>query len=134
MMSRLAAKHSNEKRLFKAQIYKSRGSHPQSQNRSYNQRGYQNRSRRSDSRNRGEYGNNRSRQIFRDNIFERTLEDMEYKIVEESIGIIGAIIVIEAGIDQEKGHSKGTMAIIGTEVLEIVDQDQGLELVLIEIG
>ena len=62
MMSRLAAKDSNEKRPFKPQIYKS-------QNRSYNQRGYQNRSRRSDSRNRGQYGNNRSRQNFRDNNF-----------------------------------------------------------------
>ena len=50
MMSRLAAKDSNEKRPFKPQMYKCRGSHPQSQNRSYNQRGYQNRSRRSDSR------------------------------------------------------------------------------------
>ena len=52
MMSRLAAKDSYEKRPFKPQIYKSRG-----QNRSYNQRGYQNRSSRSDSRNRGQYGN-----------------------------------------------------------------------------
>ena len=32
-------------------------------------------------------------------IFERTLEDMEDKIVEENIGIIGTTIVIEAGID-----------------------------------
>ena len=56
---------------------------------------------------------------------------MEYKIIEENIGIIGAIIKIEAGVDQEKGHSQGIMAIIGIEVL--VDQDQGLELVLIEI-
>ena len=32
-------------------------------------------------------------------IFKRTLEDMEDKIVEENIGIIGAIIIIEAGID-----------------------------------
>ena len=57
---RLAAKDSNEKRPFKPQIYKSRGSYPQGQNRSYNQRGYQNRGRlgnRSDSRNRGQYGN-----------------------------------------------------------------------------
>ena len=59
---------------------------------------------------------------------------MEYKIIEENIGIIGTIIIIEAGIGQEKGHSQGIMAIIGTEVLVIVDQDQGLELVLIEIG
>ena len=36
MMSRLVAKESHEKRLFKPRIYKSRG-----QSRSYNQRGYQ---------------------------------------------------------------------------------------------
>ena len=66
--------------------------------------------------------------------FKRTLEDMEYKIVKENIGIIGAIIIIEAGIYQEKGHSQGIKAIIGIEVLVTVDQDQGLELVQIEIG
>ena len=67
-------------------------------------------------------------------IFERPLEDMEDKIVEENIGIIGIIIIIDAGIDQEKGHSQGIMVTIGIEVPVIVDQDQGLELVLIEIG
>ena len=55
--SRLAAKDSHEKRPFKPQIYKSRG-----QNRSYNQGGYQSRNNRSDSRNRGQYANNRPRQ------------------------------------------------------------------------
>ena len=55
MMSGLAAKDSYEKRPFKPQIYKSGG-----QNRSYNERGYQNRSNRSDSRNKGQYGNNRT--------------------------------------------------------------------------
>ena len=65
MMSRLAAKDSYEKRPFKPQIYKSRG-----QNRSYNQRGYQNRRGRSDSRNIGQYGNNRLRQNYRDNNFQ----------------------------------------------------------------
>ena len=69
MMSRLAAKDSNEKIPFKPQIYKSRVSHPQSQNRSYNQRSYQNRSGRLDNRNRGQYGDNRSRQNYRDNNF-----------------------------------------------------------------
>ena len=64
VMNRLAVKGSNEKRPFKAQIYKSRG-----QNRSYNQRGYQNTSDRSDSRKRGQYGNNRPRQNYRDNNF-----------------------------------------------------------------
>ena len=45
MMGRLAAKDSNDKRPFKPQIYKSRGSYPQGLNRTYNQRSYQNRSR-----------------------------------------------------------------------------------------
>ena len=59
MMGRLAARDSNDKRPFKPQIYKSRGSYPHSQNRNYNQRSYQNRSRlgnRSGSRDRGQYG------------------------------------------------------------------------------
>ena len=59
VMSRLAAKDSYEKRPFKPQMYKSRG-----QNRSYSQRGYQNRSRSSDSRNSRQYGNNRPRQNY----------------------------------------------------------------------
>ena len=46
--------------------YMSRG-----QSRSYNQRGYQIRSGRSDSRNRGQYGNNRPRQNYGDNNFQR---------------------------------------------------------------
>ena len=64
MMSRLAARDSYDKGPFKPQIYKSRG-----QNRSYNQKGYQTRRGRSDSRNRGQYGNNRPRQDYRDNNF-----------------------------------------------------------------
>ena len=39
-------------------------------------------------------------------IFEETLEDMEGKIVEENIGTIGVMIIAEAGIGQEKGHSQ----------------------------
>ena len=69
MVSRIAAKDSNEKRPFKPKIYKSRDSYPQSQNRSYNQRGYQNIRARSDSRNRGQYGNNRARQNYKHNNF-----------------------------------------------------------------
>ena len=64
MINRLTARDSNEKRPFKPQIYKSR-----SQNRSYNQRGYQNRNNRPDRRNWGQYGNNRPRQSYRDNNF-----------------------------------------------------------------
>ena len=130
MMSRLVAKDNNKKRAFKPQIYKSRGSYPQGQNRSYNQRGYQSRGRlgsRSDSRNRGQYGiiDLDSSKTIKRTIFLRTLEDIEDKIVEENIGIIGAMIIIEAGIDQEKGHSQGIMATIGIEGQVIVDQDQG---------
>ena len=74
MMGRLVAKDSNEKRPFKPQIYESRGSYSQSQNRSYNQRSYLNKGRlgsRSGSRNRGWYGNNRHRlqRDYRDNNF-----------------------------------------------------------------
>ena len=67
-------------------------------------------------------------------MFKGTLEDMEDKIAEENIGIIGIMIIIEAGIDQEKGHSQGIMVTIGIEVPVTVDQGQDLELVLIEIG
>ena len=59
---------------------------------------------------------------------------MEGKIVEDNIGMIGTIIIIEAGIDQEKGHSQGITGIIGIGVLVTADQDQGLELELIKIG
>ena len=67
-------------------------------------------------------------------IFAGTLEDTEDKIVEENIGIIGAMILTEAGIGQEKGHSQGIMITIGIEVPVTVDQGLDLELVLIEIG
>ena len=75
MMGRLAAKDNNEKSPFKPQIYKSRGSYSQGQNRSYAQRNYQNRGRlgsRSHSGNRGQYGNNRHRfqENYRDNSFQ----------------------------------------------------------------
>ena len=66
-------------------------------------------------------------------IFEGRLEYMEDKIVEENIGIIGIMIITEAGIGQEKGHSQGIMATIGIEFSVTVDQGQDLELVLIEI-
>ena len=139
MMSRLAAKDSNEKRPFKPQIYKSRGSYPQGQNRSYNQTGYQNRGRlgnRSDSRNRGQYGNNRPRfqQNYRDNNFQENIRGYGRQKGRGEYRIIDVTIIIEVGIDQEKGHSQETMVIIGIEVQAIVDQDQGLELALIEIG
>ena len=57
---------------------------------------------------------------------------MEDKIVQDNTGITGVMIIIEVGTDQEIGHSQGIMVIIGIEVQAIVDQDQGLELILIE--
>ena len=65
-------------------------------------------------------------------LFERTLGDMKDKIVEESTGITGMTIIVEVEIDQEKGHSQGTITIRGIEVQVIVGQVQGLELALIE--
>ena len=59
MMARLAARDNNDKRPFKPQIYKSRGSYHHGQNRNYNQRNYQNRSRlgnRPGSTDKGQYG------------------------------------------------------------------------------
>ena len=66
-------------------------------------------------------------------IFKKTLGDMEDKTVEENTEIIGMVVTIEQGIDQEKDCFQGIMAIIGIEVHVIVDRDQDLELVLIEI-
>ena len=57
---------------------------------------------------------------------------MEDKTVEEITEMIGLMVSIEVGIDQEKDHSQEVMAIIGIEVQVIVDQNQDLELVLIE--
>ena len=131
MMSILAVKDSYEKRPFKHQIYKSRG-----QNRSYNQRGYQNRNSRSDI---GNSGYNNMEIIDLDKTIEAkilggTLEDMEDKIIEENIEIMGAMSIARVGIGQEKGHSQGILVTIEIEVPVTVDQGLDLELVPIEIG
>ena len=67
-------------------------------------------------------------------IFEGTLEDMEDRIIEENIEIIGAMNITEIGIGQEKEHSQGIMVTIEIEVPVTIDQGQDLELALIEIG
>ena len=41
---------------------------------------------------------------------------MDDKIVEENIEMIGVMVTIEVGIDQEKGHFQEIIAIIGIEV------------------
>ena len=67
-------------------------------------------------------------------ILERALEDMEDKIVEENMGIIGTMTITGVEIDQEKGHSQEILVTIGTEVPVTVGQSLDLELVLIKIG
>ena len=65
-------------------------------------------------------------------ISKKMLGDMEDKTVEEITEIIGVMVAIEVGIGQDKDCSQEIMAVIGIEVQVIVDQDQGLELVLIQ--
>ena len=65
--------------------------------------------------------------------FEGILEDMEDKIIDENIRIIGAMNISEAEVGQEKGHSQGIMVTKGIKVPVTVDQGQDLELVLTEI-
>ena len=47
-------------------------------------------------------------------IFKKTLGDIKDKIVEENIEMIGMMVTIEVGTDQEKGHFQEI--IIGKEV------------------
>ena len=67
-------------------------------------------------------------------IFEETQEGMEDKMIEEDIEMIDIMIIIEAGIDQEKGHSQEIIVMVGIEVQVRVGQDQDLELVQIKTG
>ena len=57
---------------------------------------------------------------------------MKDKIVEENMEMIGMMVTIEVGTDQEKGHFQEIIAIIGIEVWAISDWGQDLELVPIE--
>ena len=65
-------------------------------------------------------------------IFEETLEGMEHKIIEEVIEMIDVMITVEAGVDQEKGHSQEIIVVAEIEVQVTVDQNQDLELVQID--
>ena len=73
-----------------------------------------------------------SKTIEGNNFQKKTLGDMEDKSVEEITQILGMMVTIEVGIDQEKDCFQEIMAIIGIEVWVIVDQNQGLRLALIE--
>ena len=63
-------------------------------------------------------------------ILEETPEDMEEKIIEKNMEIIGTMNMTEAEIGQEIGHFQGIMVTIEIEVPVTVDQDQDLGLVL----
>ena len=67
-------------------------------------------------------------------ILEETLEGMIDKIVEEDIEMTDIMIIIEAGIDQGKGHSQEIIVVAEIEVQVTVDQGQDLELVQIQIA
>ena len=58
------------------------------------------------------------KRVIEGTIFEIVLGDMEDKIAEESIEviIIGAMVTIEVGIDQERDHSQETIVVIELEV------------------
>ena len=62
-------------------------------------------------------------------IFKGTLEDMEGRIIEESIEVTGTMNMIEVEIGQEKEHFQETMVTIEIGVPVTVDQDQDLKLV-----
>ena len=68
-------------------------------------------------------------------IFEIILGDMEDNITEDSIEmiIIGMMITIEVGIDQERVHSQETIVVIEPEVQATVGQGQDPDPVLIGI-
>ena len=59
---------------------------------------------------------------------------MEDKIIEVDNEMIDIMIIIEAGTDQEKGHSQETIVVAEIEAQVTVGQDQDLEPVQIETG
>ena len=65
-------------------------------------------------------------------IFKEILEGMEDKLIEEDIEMIDIIIIIEKGIDQEKGHSQEIIIVAEIGVQVTVDQGQDLDLVQVE--
>ena len=62
-------------------------------------------------------------------IFKGTLEDIEGRIIEESIEVIGAMNMIEGEIGQEKEYFQETTVTIELGVPVTVDQDQDPKLV-----
>ena len=59
--------------------------------------------------------------------FKKALRDIEYKVVEGNIEMIGVMITTEVGIGQEKGHSQEIIVVAEIEAQAIVGRDQDLE-------
>ena len=86
-----------------------------------------------DSRNRGEYGNNRPRQRYRDINFLGNSRGYRRQNSRGEHGNDRCNEYSKVGTGQEKGHLQ-EVKIIETEVPATGGQDQDLELVQIEIG
>ena len=73
--------------------------------------------------------------VIEGTILENILEDTVDKIAEGSIEVItiGIVVIIEAGIGLERGHSQETIVVTELEV-QAVGQGQDPEPVLIGIG
>ena len=61
------------------------------------------------------------RKITEGTISKKALGNTQVRMVEESIDMIGALITVEIGIDEEKGHFQETIVVTGIEVQVIVD-------------
>ena len=61
--------------------------------------------------------------VIEGTIFENILEDTVDKIVEGSIEVItiGIVVIKEAGIGLERGHSQETIVVTELEVQAVVD-------------
>ena len=68
-------------------------------------------------------------------MFEAGQGNMEDKIAEGSIEmtVIGMMVTMEVGIDQERGHSQEVIVVTELEMQATVGLGQDLELVLIGI-
>ena len=59
--------------------------------------------------------------------FRKELGDIEDKVLEENIEMIGIMITTEIGIGQEKDHSQEIIVVAEIEAQAVVGQDQDLE-------
>ena len=60
-------------------------------------------------------------------IFKKALGDIEDKVVEGNIEMIGVMITADRGTGQEKDHPQEIIAVAEIEAQAIIGQDQDLE-------